>query len=363
MTHILISADALAEFFNALTLSRSGNGIYMYSDKEDMGDEPGAVTALKGLAMNDDMTFFASYRVPVEFSDIEEIYLDPVSIGQIDSFAELIAANIAPETGDEEEDDDFYAAIKIEFDVQEDGNTMIRISPSSGDKDTDAKFGGFLTQDMEDGIVDNFPAHQISKIIKGEGLDEAPLFVDKTDVDENPISVPDGPVSVWDSGAKDPMQLALAKARSFKQPLAIEKFHASRIHGVRIGEDWFGAIAPVPLNKSDMSEDGIFADSESLNAEYDFSGLRDNDAVDLEEPTQFPDEEFEEDDVEEELDDGEPEEDADEVESDEIEGQEELDFDEDESESLGFDSDEDDLTDEDEVQALVEEELAGDDEE
>src|SRR5699024_7130313 len=106
----------------------------------------------------------------------------------------LINENCAPdeeEVADEDSDEDFYVAVKLSFDEDDAGDTKITISPSTGDKDTDRKFGGFLTQAQEENMVEDFPAQQVSRVIQGKGLDTAPSFVDREDADGNPVPVPD----------------------------------------------------------------------------------------------------------------------------------------------------------------------------
>lgn len=371
MSSIVISADSLLDFFGALTLSNKGNDVYIYSGHDEIGDEPHAVTTLKGLATNADNTFFGSYVVEADSNSVDEFYLTAESIALIENVVVLINENCAPdeeEVADEDSDEDFYVAVKLSFDEDDAGDTKITISPSTGDRDTDRKFGGFLTQAQEENMVEDFPAQQVSRVIQGKGLDTAPSFVDREDADGNPVPVPDGNVTVWESAASAPLDLALKKARSMgKLPLAIQKHHSSRIHSIRIGDNWFGAVSPIPMNKADLSEQAIYADTESLNAEYDFTGLRDEDDVELVEPTQevddFEEEDFDEDeDVEleagdEDEDDGE---DVDHVESDDDQEWDDDSFgdnddsDDDEEESLGLiDDDEEDEEDEDESSAVI----------
>ena len=301
MSSIVISADSLLDFFAALTLSNKGNGVYIYSGRDEIGSEPGAVTTLKGLATNADNTFFGSYVVEAESNSVEEFYLTAESIALIENVVVLINENCASDeesAADEESDEDFYVAVKLSFDEDDAGDTKITISPATGDKDTDRKFGGFLTQAQEENMIEDFPAHQVSRVIQGKGLDAAPDFVDREDANGNPVPVPDGNVTVWESASSAPLDLALKKARSMgKLPLAIQKHHSSRIHSVRIGDNWFGAVSPIPMNKADLTEQEIFADTESLNAEYDFTGLRSEDDVELVEPSQEVDDfdEFDED--------------------------------------------------------------------
>ena len=372
MSSIVISADSLLDFFGALTLSNKGNDVYIYSGHDEIGDEPHAVTTLKGLATNADNTFFGSYVVEADSNSVDEFYLTAESIALIENVVVLINENCAPdeeEVADEDSDEDFYVAVKLSFDEDDAGDTKITISPSTGDKDTDRKFGGFLTQAQEENMVEDFPAQQVSRVIQGKGLDTAPSFVDREDADGNPVPVPDGNVTVWESAASAPLDLALKKARSMgKLPLAIQKHHSSRIHSIRIGDNWFGAVSPIPMNKADLSEQAIYADTESLNAEYDFTGLRDEDDVELVEPTQEVDdfEDFDEDeDVEleagdEDEDDGE---DVDHVESDDDQEWNDDSFgddddsddddDDDEEESLGLIDDEDEDEDEDDESSAV----------
>ena len=367
MSSIVISADSLLDFFGALTLSNKGNDVYIYSGHDEIGDEPHAVTTLKGLATNADNTFFGSYVVEADSNSVDEFYLTAESIALIENVVVLINENCAPdeeEVADEDSDEDFYVAVKLSFDEDDAGDTKITISPSTGDKDTDRKFGGFLTQAQEENMVEDFPAQQVSRVIQGKGLDTAPSFVDREDADGNPVPVPDGNVTVWESAASAPLDLALKKARSMgKLPLAIQKHHSSRIHSIRIGDNWFGAVSPIPMNKADLSEQAIYADTESLNAEYDFTGLRDEDDVELVEPTQEVDdfEDFDEDeDVELEAGDEDEDEDVDYVESDD--DQEWVDdslgdnddSDDDEEESLGLiDDDEEDEDDENDQSGAV----------
>lgn len=372
MSSIVISADSLLDFFGALTLSNKGNDVYIYSGHDEIGDEPHAVTTLKGLATNADNTFFGSYVVEADSNSVDEFYLTAESIALIENVVVLINENCAPdeeEVADEDSDEDFYVAVKLSFDEDDAGDTKITISPSTGDKDTDRKFGGFLTQAQEENMVEDFPAQQVSRVIQGKGLDTAPSFVDREDADGNPVPVPDGNVTVWESAASAPLDLALKKARSMgKLPLAIQKHHSSRIHSIRIGDNWFGAVSPIPMNKADLSEQAIYADTESLNAEYDFTGLRDEDDVELVEPTQevddFEEEDFDDEDEDVELEAGDEDEDdgedVDHVESDDDQEWDDDSFgdnddSDDEEESLGLiDDDEDeDEEDEDESDAVI----------
>lgn len=361
MSSIVISADSLLDFFGALTLSNKGNDVYIYSGHDEIGDEPHAVTTLKGLATNADNTFFGSYVVEADSNSVDEFYLTAESIALIENVVVLINENCAPdeeEVADEDSDEDFYVAVKLSFDEDDAGDTKITISPSTGDKDTDRKFGGFLTQAQEENMVEDFPAQQVSRVIQGKGLDTAPSFVDREDADGNPVPVPDGNVTVWESAASAPLDLALKKARSMgKLPLAIQKHHSSRIHSIRIGDNWFGAVSPIPMNKADLSEQAIYADTESLNAEYDFTGLRDEDDVELVEPTQEVDdfEDFDEDeDVELEAGD-EDEDDGEDV--DHVESDDDQEWDDD---SFGDNDDSDDDSDDEEEESLG---LIDDDEE
>lgn len=372
MSSIVISADSLLDFFGALTLSNKGNDVYIYSGHDEIGDEPHAVTTLKGLATNADNTFFGSYVVEADSNSVDEFYLTAESIALIENVVVLINENCAPdeeEVADEDSDEDFYVAVKLSFDEDDAGDTKITISPSTGDKDTDRKFGGFLTQAQEENMVEDFPAQQVSRVIQGKGLDTAPSFVDREDADGNPVPVPDGNVTVWESAASAPLDLALKKARSMgKLPLAIQKHHSSRIHSIRIGDNWFGAVSPIPMNKADLSEQAIYADTESLNAEYDFTGLRDEDDVELVEPTQevddFEEEDFDDEDEDVELEAGDEDEDdgedVDHVESDDDQEWDDDsfgdndDFDDEEEESLGLIDDEDEDEDkEDESDAVI----------
>ena len=369
MSSIVISADSLLDFFGALTLSNKGNDVYIYSGHDEIGDEPHAVTTLKGLATNADNTFFGSYVVEADSNSVDEFYLTAESIALIENVVVLINENCAPdeeEVADEDSDEDFYVAVKLSFDEDDAGDTKITISPSTGDKDTDRKFGGFLTQAQEENMVEDFPAQQVSRVIQGKGLDTAPSFVDREDADGNPVPVPDGNVTVWESAASAPLDLALKKARSMgKLPLAIQKHHSSRIHSIRIGDNWFGAVSPIPMNKADLSEQAIYADTESLNAEYDFTGLRDEDDVELVEPTQEVDdfEDFDEDeDVELEAgdededdgeDDGHVESDDDQEWDDDSFGNNDDSDDDDEEESLGLIDDDEEDEDEDEEDVVI----------
>lgn len=364
MSSIVISADSLLDFFGALTLSNKGNDVYIYSGHDEIGDEPHAVTTLKGLATNADNTFFGSYVVEADSNSVDEFYLTAESIALIENVVVLINENCAPdeeEVADEDSDEDFYVAVKLSFDEDDAGDTKITISPSTGDKDTDRKFGGFLTQAQEENMVEDFPAQQVSRVIQGKGLDTAPSFVDREDADGNPVPVPDGNVTVWESAASAPLDLALKKARSMgKLPLAIQKHHSSRIHSIRIGDNWFGAVSPIPMNKADLSEQAIYADTESLNAEYDFTGLRDEDDVELVEPTQevddFEEEDFDDEDEDVELEAGdEDEDDGEDV--DHVESDDDQEWDDD---SLGDNDDSDDDEDDDEEESLG---LIDDDEE
>ena len=381
MSSIVISADSLLDFFGALTLSNKGNDVYIYSGHDEIGDEPHAVTTLKGLATNADNTFFGSYVVEADSNSVDEFYLTAESIALIENVVVLINENCAPdeeEVADEDSDEDFYVAVKLSFDEDDAGDTKITISPSTGDKDTDRKFGGFLTQAQEENMVEDFPAQQVSRVIQGKGLDTAPSFVDREDADGNPVPVPDGNVTVWESAASAPLDLALKKARSMgKLPLAIQKHHSSRIHSIRIGDNWFGAVSPIPMNKADLSEQAIYADTESLNAEYDFTGLRDEDDVELVEPTQevddFEEEDFDDEDEDVELEAGdEDEDDGEDVDHVESDDDQEWDDDslgdnddsgDDEEESLGLiDDDEEDESDavidpDEEIARLIQEEL------
>lgn len=378
MSSIVISADSLLDFFGALTLSNKGNDVYIYSGHDEIGDEPHAVTTLKGLATNADNTFFGSYVVEADSNSVDEFYLTAESIALIENVVVLINENCAPdeeEVADEDSDEDFYVAVKLSFDEDDAGDTKITISPSTGDKDTDRKFGGFLTQAQEENMVEDFPAQQVSRVIQGKGLDTAPSFVDREDADGNPVPVPDGNVTVWESAASAPLDLALKKARSMgKLPLAIQKHHSSRIHSIRIGDNWFGAVSPIPMNKADLSEQAIYADTESLNAEYDFTGLRDEDDVELVEPTQevddFEEEDFDDEDEDVELEAGDEDdgEDVDHVESDDDQEWDDDSFgdndDSDEEESLGLiDDDEEDeeedavIDPDEEIARLIQEEL------
>lgn len=382
MSSIVISADSLLDFFAALTLSNKGNDVYIYSGHDEIGDEPHAVTTLKGLATNADNTFFGSYVVEADSNSVDEFYLTAESIALIENVVVLINENCAPdeeEVADEDSDEDFYVAVKLSFDEDDAGDTKITISPSTGDKDTDRKFGGFLTQAQEENMVEDFPAQQVSRVIQGKGLDTAPSFVDREDADGNPVPVPDGNVTVWESAASAPLDLALKKARSMgKLPLAIQKHHSSRIHSIRIGDNWFGAVSPIPMNKADLSEQAIYADTESLNAEYDFTGLRDEDDVELVEPTQevddFEEEDFDDEDEDVELEAGDEDEDdgedVDHVESDDDQewdgdsfGDNDDSDDDEEEESLGLiDDDEEDEEDavidpDEEIARLIQEEL------
>lgn len=304
MPSILISADAIGEFFDALSLSNKGNGIYIYSGTESLGEEVGQTATLKGLAVNgfdsapdetSSMDFFGSYVVAAESNDIEEFYLSPSTLGiianHVGTINQACQSSVNDDAESQEGDEDFYVPVKIVFETNLEGDTKITVKPATGDPDKDRRASGTITQNAEENLVEKFPARRVAGIIRGEGLDAAPEFVDKTDVDGNPIEVPNGPVTVWPSDPKSPLKLAMDKAKKLgKLPLAIETHHASRIHTLRIGEHFFGAIAPIPLNKADMSGDKIYADSESLNAAYDFTGLRSADTVEFTEPSQQADE-------------------------------------------------------------------------
>lgn len=295
---IVISTDELADFFGSLSLSNSG-GTYIYSGKGYVGEEVGEQDLLKGLVANDQV--FASYSVPVDKITVDELFLTETSIGQILNHSDLIAERLEPEepeggAEDEEGDEDFGLYVSINFEKQGNGDLRVTVNPHTGDADEDAKYGGFFTQEAEETITESFPAASVARIISGEGMDESPKFVDReANADGEMQAVPDGPVSVWDASAKGPLNQVLKIARSFKEPMALERRHASRIYGVRIGERWLGAVSPIPLNKADLSDQGIFVDTTSLCADYDFRGLREEDTEEFLEPTQEADEPEEED--------------------------------------------------------------------
>lgn len=301
MRSILISADKIGEFFDALSLTNKGNGIYIYAGNEALGDSVGQTTTLKGLAINgfdaaptDEkavLNFFGAYTVEAESNTVDEFYLDVAVIRRIMGFVSAINEACGPSKEEikaqketaQEGDEDFYVPVRLTFEGDADGNTKITVKPATGDAKKDQLVYGAVTQLAELDKTGHFPARSAARIIQGEGLDVAPFYEDKTDVDENPLRVPDGPVTVWEVGPQAPMTLALNKAKSLEGKsgkLAVMKHHSSRIHTLRVGENWFGAVMPFPMKIAELDKEGIYADTESLNVQHDFvAGLPEADAT------------------------------------------------------------------------------------